>query len=82
LHFDSNEILIRLNDRLLAPNTSATFANAKSALESLAREIFGHRLFTLEYKGAGEGLFEVSIKATAAAMTPSAILAQLHALSA
>jgi len=82
LRFNTSELLIRLNDRLLAPNTDATFAEAKPAIESLAGEIYGGNAFSLERPGSAQTLFEVLIKSSAAPATVSEILERLHVMSA
>lgn len=40
LRFSPNEFLFRINDRLLAPSTDATFLTLKPALEALATKMF------------------------------------------
>lgn len=78
LRFNTDQLLVRLDDRLLAPNTDATFAQAKPAIESLARDLYADKSFELERKGPAEKLFEVLIKSTANAST-STLLDRLHA---
>jgi hypothetical protein len=67
LRFDTSRVLIRLNDRLLAPNTDETFAQSKPAIEALAGEIFAGGPFTLQHLGASEKLFEVLVKSNSTA---------------
>jgi hypothetical protein len=65
LKFRTNEISIRLNDRLLAPNTSETFRAVKAEFESLAKDLYGPAAVTVEhYKSSPLTLFEVRIKAS------------------
>jgi hypothetical protein len=40
LFFETNELLFRVNDRLAAPNTDATWASLKPELEALGRRMF------------------------------------------
>src|SRR5579862_4031689 len=40
LTFATNELLFRINDRLAAPNTDATFAALKGELEALGKQLF------------------------------------------
>src|SRR3954451_10624962 len=48
LTFPANEIAITINDRLLAPNTEATFAALKPELEASICEGFGFGDFSVE----------------------------------
>lgn len=41
LRFRSDELLFRINDRLAAPNTEATFAAMRPALDALCGTLFG-----------------------------------------
>jgi hypothetical protein len=41
LHFEGGEILLFANDRLLAPNSEATFAAFRPALDGLLRRLYG-----------------------------------------
>jgi hypothetical protein len=71
LRFVTNELLFRVNDRLTAPNTDATFAALRDELEP-----FGQRLFagpvTLRREGGPKELFAVRL--TSAASAPLATL--------
>jgi hypothetical protein len=65
LKFRTGEISIRLNDRLLAPNTEATFESLKKDFESIATYLFGPSPFLIEhYKPSPQTLFEVRIKSS------------------
>jgi hypothetical protein len=71
LKFATNEISIRLNDRLLAPNTDKTFESVKKDFESLATDLFGPAPFMIEhYKPNPQTLFEIRIKSTEAPTLP------------
>jgi len=61
LKFKTNEILIRLNDRLLAPNTPQTFAQIKEDLQTVGRNLFGGRAFTMKSHDSPQALFEVRL---------------------
>jgi hypothetical protein len=78
LRFNTNELLVRLNDRLLAPNTDATFAQVKPAIEALARDLYAGNPFKLERPGTSANLFEVLIKSFANLSTAD-FLDRLHA---
>jgi hypothetical protein len=63
LRFKTDEIYIRLNDRLNAPNKPETFNAIHADVESVLRELFG-RPMTVQPTGTPEELF--GIHATAA----------------
>ena len=73
LRFATDELLFRINDRLAAPDTAATFAAVKPELEALGRQLYGEGAFTLERGGgaaAADGqttkqLFAVRLLSTA-----------------
>ncbi len=54
LKFRTDEISIRLNDRLNAPNTPATFDAAKADIEAVAKELSGGKAVTLENHNASD----------------------------
>jgi hypothetical protein len=62
LSFRTDEIVIRLNDRLLAPNTTETFAAVKDDLQAFGKRLFGEKPFTLEPHLSPQTLFEIRIK--------------------
>jgi hypothetical protein len=64
LKFRTNEILVRLNDRLLAPNTAATFTKARPDLEQLAAALYPGSAVEVEHNPAELSLFEVRISAS------------------
>jgi hypothetical protein len=80
LRFDTSELSIRLNDRLLAPNNDATYAEIKPDIESLAADLYGGSQMKLERRGAKENLFEVAIKSNSSPTTAS-LLEKLGALA-
>src|SRR5882672_9332759 len=66
LKFATNELLFRVNDRLAAPNTEATFAAVKGELEALAKQLFAGP-FELQRVGGPKELFAVQISHTGGA---------------
>jgi hypothetical protein len=62
LGFSTGELLIRLNDRLLAPNNTETLAAVKPSVEALMGQIYPGGAITLESKPSSEKLFEMRIK--------------------
>jgi hypothetical protein len=66
IKFATNELLFRVNDRLAAPNTDATFGALKPELDALASTIFGGPCDLTRVGGAKE-LFAVRIKSPTAA---------------
>jgi len=75
--FRTNEFLIRINDRLLAPNTAETFASIKGDLDQVTKEVYGQSA-RLEHKPSSQTLFEVRV-ATSQSPAISAILEHLAA---
>jgi hypothetical protein len=61
IRFRTDEIVFRINDRLLGPNEPATFARIKPDLQKFATEMLGETA-QLDYEPNGERLFEVRIK--------------------
>jgi hypothetical protein len=60
LRFSTNEFLFRINDRLAAPNTDATFDAVKPELEAFAAKLFAGP-FELGRAGDSKDLFGVTI---------------------
>lgn len=77
LSFRTNELLIRINDRLLAPNTDQTFAEIKPDLNDLAKSLYGSGA-KIEHKSSPLTLFEATIRSD---VSP-AISAMIESLSA
>ena len=71
LRFAPNELLFRINDRLAAPNTDATFAAVRPELEAMARGLFAGP-FDLARIGGPKELF--SVRLTSSADAPLATL--------
>ncbi len=62
LKFQTDEIVIRLNDRLRAPNTPQTFAEVKGDIEALAGELFAGKEFDATDQPDRLRVFEVILK--------------------
>jgi hypothetical protein len=60
LRFDPSELLFRVNDRLEAPSSDATFAALRGELEALAAQLFGGP-FELARVGGPKDLFSVRL---------------------
>ena len=63
IKFRTDEIVFRINDRLLAPNTAETYAQVRPDLEALVSELYGSAIRTEHRADAGR-LFEVVIRPT------------------
>lgn len=62
--FKSDELLFRLNDRLLAPNDSATFVTVEPILREALSKLYPGAALSLERKGSPKELFTVAVTAT------------------
>jgi hypothetical protein len=63
LRFATGELLFRINDRLVAPNTVATFETVRPELTAFASKLYGEGNFTLTHTGEARELLGVTIKA-------------------
>ena len=63
LSFKTDEILFTINDRALAPNTSATFQGVKPDLETFFSALLGKGNFTLIHQDDPKQRFSVIISA-------------------
>jgi hypothetical protein len=61
LKFRTDELQIRLNDRLNAPNTPQTFAAVKADLEAIANDLYGAGKGTVEYVISPKQVFTVKV---------------------
>jgi hypothetical protein len=61
VHFSTGEIVLRVHDRLLAPNTPKTFADFKPDLEAVLSELYAGSDVAIEHRPSREKLFEVRI---------------------
>jgi hypothetical protein len=66
LNFRGDEILIRLNDRLNAPNNEQTLADVKLDVQTIASELFPGKLVSLEPHITPNTLFEIRVKSDSA----------------
>jgi hypothetical protein len=62
LKFSGDEVLISINDRLLAPNTEDTFNQVRPDIEAVAQELFGGAAFTLHRDADGRKRFNVTVR--------------------
>lgn len=74
VRFGTGELLLRVNDRLLAPNTPETFATLRPELQALAAKLYGGGA-TLTAVGGPKDLFGVRITSA----TPPSLEALLTA---
>jgi hypothetical protein len=63
LKFRTDELLIRLNDRLSAPNTAETYEKGAGDLKALVDRLYGPEGAAMVYKPSKLTLFEVRLKA-------------------
>jgi hypothetical protein len=64
LKFRTDEMLVRLNDRLLAPNTPETFDQMRGDLQEVLADLYGAADLRIEHKPSPATLFEVRIRAS------------------
>jgi hypothetical protein len=64
LHFCGDELLFRINDRLLAPPGEATFAAFRPGLDALCARLFAGAPYQLALIGGPKELFSVRITST------------------
>ena len=78
ISFGLTEAMVRLDDRLLAPNTAETFEQVRSDLERLAAGLYEGSSVEIEHYPSARGLFEVHLQASEA----PGVATLLHRLSA
>lgn len=61
LRFRGNELLIRLNDRLNAPNTGETLATVKPEFEGFLGRLYAGTGFTLKHRSGPEEMFGLEV---------------------
>lgn len=66
LAFRSDELLIRINDRLRAPNADETFRRVGPALKAALEGLYGGVGFELRRVGEARDLFSVEVRAPSA----------------
>ena len=62
LKFATDELMFRINDRLMAPNNDGTMESVRGELEAFCTRLFGAAGFSLTRVGHARELFAVSIK--------------------
>lgn len=80
LHFRTDEMVLRINDRLLAPNMPDTFRNVEPELRTFLSEVYPGEQVALEPRHSPLTLFEVRIKADRSAAAAD-LLARAEGLS-
>jgi hypothetical protein len=78
LTFATDEILLRLPDRLRAPNDAETFASVSAEVSALLDKLYGAGSFTIQRGAAAPAALELRVKAKSA----PALTALLSALGA
>ncbi|MGE0407026.1 MAG: hypothetical protein AB7O65_12070 [Candidatus Korobacteraceae bacterium] len=71
LRFRTNELLFRINDRLLAPATKKTFDSVRPELELFCAKVFGPAGYELELQDSPRQLFTVRIRAKSDVSLPT-----------
>ena len=79
IRFRTGDMSFRINDRLLAPNTEATYNAVSGDLQAFLAELFQGDI-ALEHKHDAQRLFEVRIRSTARASIAE-LLARLDSLA-
>lgn len=64
LKFRTDEMVVFINDRLLAPNTPETFNATKFDIENVARTLFAGANVELEHYASAETVFEVHVRSS------------------
>jgi len=76
LDFRTDEITLRVADRLSAPNSDATFERFKPEINEALRVLFGSTPYSLERAGSPRELFSVDVHAPGAP-SPGELLSRL-----
>ena len=76
LAFRTDEITLRVADRLLAPNTDVTFDRLKPEINGALRTLFGSTAFSIARTGSPRELFSVEVRAPGAP-PPAELLSRL-----
>jgi hypothetical protein len=79
IRFRTDEIVFRIHDRLLAPNTAETFDDVRGDLQAFLTDLFKSDV-TLEHKRDDERLFEVRIRSNGK-LALSDLLARLDSIA-
>jgi hypothetical protein len=64
VRFSTGEVVLRVHDRLLGPNTPATFDELKPHLVAVLARLYAGSDVATEHRPSAEKLFEVRITAT------------------
>jgi hypothetical protein len=64
--FATDRFAFRIYDRLLAPNSPATFDEIKPALSGFVEEVYGQPAASIERTGPADGVFEATVKTRSA----------------
>ena len=78
IRFRADEVSIKLNDRLLAPNTPATFESVRGDIEAVAKQIFAGADVELEHYQGEKTLFEVRLRITPPPPNIAVLLSRLE----
>jgi hypothetical protein len=81
LAFRTDELSLRVADRLLAPNDETTYERLNPELQDALGTLFGSTSFSLTRAGTSRELFSVDVKAPGAPPLPellSRVTATLH----
>ncbi|MGO8670285.1 MAG: hypothetical protein ACLQVD_02800 [Capsulimonadaceae bacterium] len=65
LKFDAGSVEVLVNDRLLAPNTDATWEALRPEIETFFRGVYGGADFTLSRRGEPRDRFRVAVQTAA-----------------
>lgn len=76
LAFHTDRLLLRINDRLLAPNTADTFRQVEPALSGFFSALFAGPV-KLEYRSGANRAFEVEIQGSANGASANDLLARV-----
>jgi hypothetical protein len=66
IRFRGDELVLRVNDRLAAPNTKETFTTLEPALKKALKKLYADTAFTVEQLGSPKELFSVRVLAKGA----------------
>jgi hypothetical protein len=66
IRFRGDELILRINDRLAAPNTKEAFATLEPAFQGALKKVYGDTPFTLTHCGTPRELFSVRVQAKGA----------------
>ena len=62
IKFGGNEFLFLINDRLLAPNSAATFRAVSPDLEKIAKALYAGAEFLIDHRNNAREVFAVKVK--------------------